>query len=75
MILLLCVGCGYDFTDGQKESGGIGVISSDAAFFCLSRCSYDIPCRKNIIDGFQHAGEQIVLIDSIYEQTTKGLLD
>ena len=31
--------------------------------------------NKNIIDGFQHAGEQIVLIDSIYEQTTKGLLD
>ena len=31
--------------------------------------------NKNIIDGFQHAGEQIVLIDSIYEQTIKGLLD
>ena len=29
----------------------------------------------NIIDSFQHAGEQIVLIDSIYEQTIKGLLD
>ena len=31
--------------------------------------------NKNIIDGFQHAEEQIVLIDSIYEQTIKGLLD
>ena len=31
--------------------------------------------NKNIIDGFQHAGEQIVLIDSIYEHTIKGLLD
>ena len=31
--------------------------------------------NNNIIDGFQHAGEQIVLIDSIYEQTIKGLLD
>ena len=28
-----------------------------------------------IIDGFHRAGEQIVLIDSIYEQTIKGLLD
>ena len=36
MILLFWVGCDYDFTDGQKESGGTGVISSDAAFFCLT---------------------------------------
>ena len=31
--------------------------------------------NKHVIDGFQSAGEQIVLIDSIYEQTIKGLLD
>ncbi len=30
--------------------------------------------NKNIIDGFQHAGEQIVLIDSSYEQTIKAHL-
>jgi len=30
--------------------------------------------NKSIIDGFQHAGEQIVLIDSSYEQTIKTLL-
>ncbi len=28
-----------------------------------------------IIDGFQSAGEQVVLIDSDYEKTIKGLLD
>jgi gluconate kinase len=28
-----------------------------------------------IIDGFQSAGEQVVLIDSHYEKTIKGLLD
>ena len=31
--------------------------------------------NKSIIDGFQHAGEQIVLIDSDYEQTIEKLLD
>ena len=31
-ILLFWVGRDYEFTDGQKESGGTGVISSDAAF-------------------------------------------
>ncbi len=31
--------------------------------------------NKIIIDGFRHAGEQVVLIDSDYKQTTKGLLD
>ena len=31
--------------------------------------------NKSVIDGFQHVGEQIVLIDSDYEQTIKGLLD
>ena len=29
----------------------------------------------DIINGFQHAGEQVVLIYSDYEQTIKGLLD
>ena len=31
--------------------------------------------NKSIINGFQHAGEQIVLIDFDYEQTIKDLLD
>jgi len=31
--------------------------------------------NKCIIDGFQRTGEQIVLIDSDYEQTIKALLD
>ena len=31
--------------------------------------------NKIIIDGFQHAGEQVLLIDSCYEQTIKALLD
>ena len=31
--------------------------------------------NKRIIDGFQSAGEQVVLIDSDYEQIIKGLLD
>ena len=31
--------------------------------------------NKSIINGFQHAGEQIVLIDFDYEQTLKDLLD
>ena len=31
--------------------------------------------NKHIIDGFQSAGEQVVLIDSDYENTIKGLLD
>ena len=31
--------------------------------------------NRDIINGFQHAGEQVVLIDSDYEQTIKGLLD
>ena len=31
--------------------------------------------NKHIIDGFQSAGEQVVLIDSDYEKTIKGLLD
>ena len=31
--------------------------------------------NKHIIDGFQSAGEQVVLIDSHYEKTIKGLLD
>ena len=31
--------------------------------------------NKSVIDGFQHVGEQIVLIDSDYEQTIKDLLD
>ena len=35
-ILLFGVGRGYEFTDRQKESGGTGVISSDAAFFVLT---------------------------------------
>ena len=30
--------------------------------------------NKSIIEGFQHAGEQIMLIDSSYEQTIKALL-
>ena len=35
-ILLFGVGREYDFTDEQKESGGTGVISSDAAFSVLT---------------------------------------
>ena len=31
--------------------------------------------NRNIINGFQYVGEQVVLIDSDYEQTIKGLLD
>ncbi len=31
--------------------------------------------NKSVIDGFQNAGEQIVLIDSDYEQILKALLD
>ena len=31
--------------------------------------------NKSMIDGFMHAGELVVLIDSGYEQTIKGLLD
>jgi gluconate kinase len=31
--------------------------------------------NKHIIDGFQSAGEQVVLIDSHYEKTIKGLQD
>ena len=31
--------------------------------------------NKSIIDGFQRVGEQVVLIDSDYEQTIKKLLD
>ena len=31
--------------------------------------------NKSVIDGFQDAGEQIVLIDSDYEQTIEKLLD
>ena len=31
--------------------------------------------NRDIINGFQHAGEQVVLIYSDYEQTIKGLLD
>ena len=30
---------------------------------------------RKIQNGFQHAGEQVVLIYSDYEQTIKGLLD
>ena len=30
--------------------------------------------NRNIINGFQHEGEQVVLIDSDYEQTLKALL-
>lgn len=37
MILLFGVGRDYEFTDSQKENGGTGVISSDAAVFCFSR--------------------------------------
>ena len=31
--------------------------------------------NKSIIDGFQHVGEQVVLIDSDYEQTIEKLMD
>ena len=31
--------------------------------------------NKSIINGFQHVGEQIVLIDSDYKRTIKRLLD
>ena len=31
--------------------------------------------NKSIINGFQHVGEQIILIDSDYEQTIEKLLD
>ena len=31
--------------------------------------------NKSVIDGFQHFGETIVLIDSDYEQTIQALLD
>ena len=31
--------------------------------------------NKSIIDGFQHVGEPVVLIDSDYEQTIQALLD
>ena len=31
--------------------------------------------NRDIINCFQHAGEQVVLIYSDYEQTIKGLLD
>ncbi len=31
--------------------------------------------NRSIIEGFQDIGEQVVLIDSDYEQTIKGLLD
>jgi len=34
-ILFFGVGCGYDFTDGQKEIGGNGVISSGTAVSVL----------------------------------------
>ena len=50
-ILLFWVSCGYDFTDEQKESGGTGVISSDAAFFCLSRFALYIHCQSHELGG------------------------
>ena len=31
--------------------------------------------NKSIIDGFQHVGEPVVLIDSDYEKTIQALLD
>ena len=31
--------------------------------------------NKSIIEGFLHVGEQVVLIDSDYEQTIQALLD
>jgi hypothetical protein len=31
--------------------------------------------NKSVIDGFQHFGETIVLIDSDYEQTIQAILD
>lgn len=31
--------------------------------------------NKSIIDGFQHIGEPVILIDSDYEQTIQALLD
>ena len=40
-------------------------------------CTMDVlkAGNKSIIDGFQDVGEQIVLIDSDYEQTIENLLD
>ena len=40
-------------------------------------CTMDVlkADNKSMIDGFQDAGEQIVLIDSDYEQTIEKLLD
>ncbi|MBR0343433.1 MAG: adenylate kinase [Oscillospiraceae bacterium] len=40
-------------------------------------CTMDVlkADNKSIIDGFQHAGEQIVLIDSDYKQTIEKLLE
>ena len=31
--------------------------------------------NRKVINGFQHAAEQVVLIDSSYEQTIKALLN
>jgi hypothetical protein len=31
--------------------------------------------NKSIVEGFQHVGEPVVLIDSDYEQTIEKLID
>ena len=45
------------------------MIDADCTIDCLKTDN------KSVIDGFQKAGEQVVLIDSDYEQTLKDLLD
>ena len=53
------------------------LIAGAAVTSCSSDTTMDSlkADNKRNIDGFQHVGEQVVLIDSDYEQTIQVLLD
>ena len=55
----------------------IGYESEIEARMIDADCTIDglIEDNRSTVDGFQNAGEQVVLIYSDYEQTIKGLLD
>jgi hypothetical protein len=54
----------------------IGYESEIEARMIDADCTIDglIEDNRSTVDGFQNAGEQVVLIDSDYEQTIKALL-
>ena len=75
-IRFICLAMSERYIENHFEEI-IGHESEIESRLVYADCTMDVlkADNKSIIEGFQHAGEQIVLIDSGYKQTVEKLLD